>query len=184
MEETLLQCELKMEGALEHLASELSKVRTGRANPQMFEHVFVDYYGVPTALNQISNVAVPEPTQLLVKPYDRSLIKEFEKAILASGLGVNPQNEGDQLRIIIPALTEERRKEFVKQTKKIGEDAKVNIRNIRRDFNDIIKKAEKNSNISEDDSQGYQEDIQKLTDKFIEKVEQKVSAKEKDLMTV
>lgn len=184
MEETLMQCELKMESALEHLSSELAKVRTGRANPQMLNVVFVDYYGTSTPIQQISNISVPEPTQLLVKPYDRSLIKEFEKAIQASGLGLNPQNEGDQLRINIPALTEDRRKEMVKQTKKIGEDAKVNIRNIRREFNDVIKKAEKDSSISEDDSKGYQEDIQKLTDQFTAKIDEKVSAKEKDLMTV
>jgi ribosome recycling factor len=184
MEETLMQCELKMESALEHLSSELSKVRTGRANPQMLNSVFVDYYGTSTPINQISNISVPEPTQLLVKPYDRSLIKEFEKSIQSSGLGINPQNEGDQLRINIPPLTEDRRKDMVKQTKKIGEDAKVNIRNIRRDFNDIIKKAEKNSEISEDDSQFYQDEIQRLTDQFIVKVDEKAAAKEKDLMTV
>jgi ribosome recycling factor len=184
MEETLMQCELKMEAALEHLSSELAKVRTGRANPQMLNVISVDYYGTATPIQQISNISVPEPTQLLVKPYDRSLIKEFEKAIQASGLGINPQNEGDQLRINIPALTEDRRRDFVKQTKKIGEDAKINIRNIRRDFNEIIKKAEKSSDISEDDSKSFQDEIQSLTDQFIAKIDDRVSVKEKDLMTV
>lgn len=184
MEETLMQCELKMETAFERLISELAKVRTGRANPQMLNEVYVDYYGTSTPIQQISNISVPEPTQLLVKPYDRSLIKEFEKAIQASGLGINPQNEGDQLRINIPALTEERRKEFVKETKKIGEEAKVIIRNIRREYNEVIKKAEKGSEISEDDAKSYQDDVQKLTDKFVEKIDEKVQIKEKDLMTV
>ena len=184
VDEILLETEEKMQNTLEALNRELSKVRTGRANPQMLESVRVDYYGALSPINQVANIGVPEPSQLLIKPYDRSLVKDIEKAILAANLGVTPQNEGDQIRIVIPALTEERRRELVKQVKKMGEDSKVAIRNVRRDANDAIKKLEKASDISEDDSKGYQEDVQTLTDDYIEKINQSVANKEKDLMTV
>lgn len=184
MEETLMQCEMKMEEAIEHLIHALAKIRTGRANPQMLDGVYVDYYGVATSITQIANVTVPEANQLLIKPYDRSLTKEFERAISEAHLNVNPQNEGDQIRIVIAALTEETRKALVKETKKVGEDAKVNIRNIRRDSNDLIKKAEKNHEISEDESESYQADVQKLTDQFVGKVDEKIAHKDKELMSV
>ncbi len=183
-DEILLETEEKMQNTLDALNRELSKVRTGRANPQMLDPVRVDYYGALSPINQVGNIAVPEPSQLLIKPYDRSIVKDIEKAILAANLGVTPQNEGDQIRIVIPPLTEERRKDLVKQVKKTGEDSKVAIRNVRRDANDAIKKQEKASDISEDDSKGYQEDVQTLTDEYIEKINQSVLAKEKDLMTV
>lgn len=184
MEETLLECEEKMQHQIEHVAHELAKIRTGRANPQMLNELMINYYGADTPVTQVSSISVPEPSQLLIKPYDRSLIKEIEKAIAESSLDINPQNEGDQLRIVLPVLTEERRKQMVKETKKVSEDGKVHIRNIRRDTNDLIKKAEKNSEISEDDSKYYQDEVQKLTDQYIIKVEEKIAAKEKDLMTV
>lgn len=184
MEELLLECEEKMQHQIDHVMHELAKIRTGRANPQMLNELMVNYYGADTPVNQVSSISVPEPSQLLIKPYDRSLVKEIEKAIAESSLGLNPQNEGDQLRIVLPALTEERRKQLVKDTKKVSEDGKVHIRNIRRDTNDVIKKAEKNSEISEDDSKYYQDEVQKLTDQYIVKVEEKIALKEKDLMTV
>ncbi len=184
MEETLMQCEMKMEEAIEHLMHALAKIRTGRANPHMLDGVYVDYYGVATSITQIANVTVPEANQLVIKPYDRSLTKEFERAISDAHLNVNPQNEGEQIRIVLAALTEDRRKELVKETKKVSEDAKVNIRNIRRDTNDTIKKAEKTHDISEDESASYQEDVQKLTDQFVAKVDEKVSQKDAELMSV
>jgi ribosome recycling factor len=184
MEQVLLECEKKMQHQIDHVGHELAKIRTGRANPQMLNELMVDYYGTETPVTQVSSISVPEPSQLLIKPYDRSLVKEIEKAIATSSLDINPQNEGEQIRIILPALTEERRKQLVKETKKVSEDGKVHIRNIRRDTNELIKKAEKNSEISEDDSKYYQDEIQKLTDQYILKVEEKIAAKEKDLMTV
>jgi ribosome recycling factor len=184
LDELLLETEERMENAVKALERNLAKVRTGRANPKMFEGVNVDYYGVPTPLSQVGSVSVPEPSQILIKPYDRSLVKEIEKAILGANLNVNPQNEGDQLRITIPPLTEDRRKQYVKETKGLIEDARVALRNVRRDANDTIKKMEKNSDISEDDSKSYQDEVQKLTDQYVEKVDALGSAKEKDLMTV
>lgn len=184
IDEILFDCEERMENSIKAFERALSKVRTGRANPKMFDEVRVDYYGVQTPINQVGSIAVPEPSQLVVKPYDRNLVKEVEKAILAANLNVTPQNEGDQLRIVLPPLTEERRKQLVKETKGATEDAKVAIRNVRRDANDAIKKLEKASELSEDDAKGYQEDVQKLTDQFIEKIGALADAKEKELMTV
>ena len=180
----LMETEEKMEQRVKDLSHELAKIRTGRANPRMFDDVHVEYYGVETPINQVANVSVPEPTQLLIKPYDRSLVQEVERAILAANLGVTPNNEGLQRRIVLPALTMETRYELVKKMKKYGEEAKISIRNFRRDGNDAIKKLEKNSDISEDDSKGYQEDIQELTDKYIAKVDEVVNAKEEDIMHI
>ena len=180
----LLEAEERMEERCDRLSKEFSKIRTGRANPNMFSEVHVDYYGVPTPINQVGNFGVPEPTQLIVKPYDRSIVKDVEKAILAANLGVTPNNEGDQLRIVLPPLTTERRKELVKGIKKYGEEAKVSIRNYRRDANDAIKKLEKDHAIGEDDSKGYQEDVQELTDKYIEQIEQICKDKEADIMSI
>lgn len=184
IDEILFDCEERMESTIKAFERQLAKVRTGRANPKMFDEIRVDYYGVPTPINQVGSIAVPEPSQLLIKPYDRNLVKEVEKAILAANLSVTPQNEGDQIRIVIPPLTEDRRRQLAKETKGSAEEAKVAIRNVRRDANDAIKKLEKSSDISEDDSKGYQEDVQKLTDQFIERIGSLAEAKEKDLMTV
>ncbi len=180
----LLEVEEKMEQRVKDLRHELAKIRTGRANPNMFNDVHVDYYGVETPINQVANIGVPEPTQLIVKPYDRSLVKDVEKAILAANLGVTPNNEGVQLRIVLPPLTRERRVELTKLVKKYGEEAKVSIRNYRRDGNDAIKKLEKASEISEDDSHGYQDDIQELTNKYSELIDKVVQEKDDDIMSI
>jgi len=180
----LMDTEERMDERVKSLRHELAKVRTGRANPRMFDDVHVEYYGVDTPISQVANIAVPEPTQLIVKPYDRSIVKNVEKAILAANLGVTPNNEGLQLRIVLPALTKERRIELTKTVKKYGEEAKISIRNIRRDGNDAIKKLEKNHDISEDDSKIYQDDIQKLTDSYIEIIEQVVLEKDEEILNL
>lgn len=180
----LMETEEKMEERVSSLSHELAKVRTGQANPKMFEDVKVEYYGVPTPITQVGNISVPEPTQIIIKPYDKSIVQAVEKAIMAANLGINPNNEGVQLRIVFPPLTTERRKELTKKVKKYGEEAKISIRNYRREGNDAIKKLEKASEISEDDSKGYQEDIQELTDTYIKKVEEVMAAKENDIMSI
>ncbi len=184
IDDVMKETEEKMEKALESLGYELAKVRTGRANPAMLDGVRVDYYGAPTPLHQLASVSTPEANQLLIKPYDKNVIKEVEKAIAAADLGVNPNNEGEHIRIILPQLNEERRKELVKQVRKMSEEARVRIRNIRREANDQIKKAEKAGDITEDDSIDYQQEVQKLTDTFIERVDEQLERKEKDLTEV
>ncbi len=184
IDELLLEAEERMIGAINALTREFSKVRTGRANPKLLDPVMVNYYGAPTPINQLANISVPEPNQLLIKPYDRGVMKEAEKAILAANLGVTPQNEGEQIRIVLPKLTEERRKTLVRDVKKLSEDSKVAIRNVRRDINEGIKKAQKASEITEDESKAYLEEVQTLTDQYIEKVEEEVKRKEDDLMQI
>jgi len=184
IDDVMLQAEENMEKALDSLHYEMARIRTGRANPQILDPVRVDYYGAQTPLNQLASISTPEANQLLVKPYDKSAIKEVEKAIQAANLGLNPNNEGDQLRIVLPKLNEERRKQLVKQTKEIAEEARVKIRNARREANDAIKKLEKQKELTEDDSKEYQEDVQKLTDKYIAKVDESLKNKEEDLMSV
>ncbi len=183
-ETILLDAEERMEKAVSALKSELAKIRTGRASALLLEHILVDYYGVPTPIPQMSSVSVPEARMLVIKPYDRSMLKEVEKAILASNLGITPTNDGQVIRIVFPPLTEERRKELAKQVSKYGEDAKVAIRNIRRDANEQLKKLEKDKVISEDDLKDYMDEVQELTDKYIEKIDQVVEEKEKDIMTI
>ena len=180
----LLEAEEKMEHTIEGLHKEYAKVRTGRANPKIFDTVFVDYYGAPTPIAQVGNISVPEPTQLVVKPYDRSIVKDVEKAINAANLGFNPQNEGHQIRIVLPALTKERRQELKKQVHKTAEEFKVHIRQLRRDANDALKKMEKAHEISEDDLKGYLEDVQELTDTYTDKVDQVCKEKEEDIMSI
>lgn len=180
----VLETEEQMDDRLHGLLKELAKVRTGRANPKMLDDIKVDYYGAMTNIKQIGNVSVPEPSQLLFKPYDKSITKEVARAINAANLGINPSNEGDQIRIVIPALTTERRREFTKLAKKLGEEAKVNIRNARRDGNDAIKKLENASEISEDDSKIYLNDIQELTNKYIKSIDESVKEKEEDIMSI
>ncbi|MGM0435663.1 MAG: ribosome recycling factor [Bacillota bacterium] len=184
IDEILMENEEKMDKAIESLNHELARVRTGRANPAMLESVYVDYYGAKTPLNQLANIATPEANQLLVKPYDKSIIKDIEKAIMAANLGVTPNNEGEQIRITLPQLNEERRKDLIKQTKQIGESARVKIRNARRDTKDAIKKLEKSGDISEDEAQGQLEDLQKTTDNYVAKVDEELKRKEQDLMEV
>jgi ribosome recycling factor len=180
----LLETEEKMEHTIEALHKEFAKVRTGRANPKILDTVLVEYYGALTPITQVGNISVPEPSQLLVKPYDRSVVADVEKAINAANLGFNPQNEGIQIRINIPPLTKEKRQELSKQVRKTGEEFKVHIRNIRRDANDALKKLEKDSEISEDDLKGYQEDVQELTNTFTTKVDEVVKSKEEDIMSI
>lgn len=173
----------KMEKAIAALQRELSSLRAGRANPALLDRVQVEYYGTNTPLNQVANISTPDPRTLLIQPWDKSIVAEIEKAIMKSDLGLNPTNDGHVIRITIPPLTEERRTDLVKLTRKSGEDAKIAIRNIRRDGNDDIKKLEKSA-ISEDESRRYQDDIQKLTDQFIEEVDRLLAVKEKDIMEV
>lgn len=176
--------ENKMKKTVELLVKDLSSMRAGRANPAMLDKISVDYYGSPTPVNQLANITVPEPRLLVIQPYDKSSIPTIEKAILRSDLGVNPSNDGNVIRIAIPALTEERRKEMGKLIKKRVEDSKVALRNVRRDTNDEIKQAEKDKLISEDESKKLLDEIQKLTDSFVKDLDRICQAKEKEIMEV
>lgn len=173
----------KMEHSIDHLEREFQKIRAGKASPDMLSGVMVDFYGVMTPINQTSNVTSPDPRQIIVQPWDKSQISNIEKAILAANLGFNPKNEGEVLRINVPTVTEERRRELVRQAKAEAEDCKVAIRNSRRSGNDEAKTLEKEG-ISEDDIKKLQDDIQKLTDDFTEKVDALFEKKEKDIMTI
>ena len=184
MYEPLEIAEEKMEKTLSNLAEDYSTIRAGRANPAVLNKITVDYYGSPTPLQQVANISVPEARMLVIQPWDRSLIKAIEKAIQASDVGINPNNDGTVIRLVFPELTEERRKDLSKDVKKKGEAAKVAIRNIRRDCVDAIKKAQKAGEITEDDQKKDEEDAQKLTDKYIGKVDKAVEAKTKEIMTV
>lgn len=170
----------RMEKSIEAFQHELSTVRTGRANPTMLDRVMVDYWGEKTPLNQTAGISVVEGRQLVVKPYDKSILKDIEHAIYEANLGLTPQNDGELIRINVPALTEERRKEYVKLAKKFAEDAKVALRNIRRSTNDDVEKA----GLTEDEEKQGKEQVQKLTDEFVKKIDQLTKAKETDLMTV
>lgn len=183
-ETILLTSEEKMERTIEVLKNELSLIRTGRANPAVLNGVCVSYYGVDTPLNQISSISVPEAQTLMIKPYDKGILKDIEKAIQLADLNLTPQNDGTVIRINFPPLTEARRKEFVKDVKTLGENAKVAIRNIRRDANDQLKKLEKDSLITEDELKQFNEKVQKVTDKEIEKVEVALKDKEKQIMEI
>lgn len=175
--------EERMEKAISSLKRDLATLRAGRASTALLDRIQVDYYGAPTPVNQLANISTPDSRTLLIQPWDRSSVADIERAIMKSDLGLTPANDGTIIRLSIPPLTEERRTELVKFTKKFGEDAKVAIRNIRRDANDDIKKMEKNG-ISEDESRGHQEDIQKSTDKFIAEVDKVLLSKEKEIMEV
>lgn len=174
----------KMEKAISAYTRELASIRAGRANAALLDKVFVDYYGAPTPINQLAGVSVPEARLLVIQPYDKTILGEIEKAILKSDLGLNPTNDGSVIRIAIPALTEERRKELVKVVKKEAEEAKIAIRNIRRDGNEDLKKLEKNGEITEDDLRGYSDDIQKITDQHISKIDEITKDKEKEILEV
>ncbi len=184
MYEPLEIAEEKMEKTLSSLAEDYSTIRAGRANPNVLNKITVDYYGSPTPLQQVANISVPEARMLVIQPWDRSLIKAIEKAIQASDVGINPNNDGTVIRLVFPELTEERRKDLSKDVKKKGEAAKVAIRNIRRDCVDTIKKAQKAGEITEDDQKKDEDEAQKLTDKYIGKVDKAVEAKTKEIMTV
>ncbi|WP_163857843.1 ribosome recycling factor [Paenibacillus elgii] len=175
--------EERMEKAIVALKKELASLRAGRATPALLDRVQVEYYGSMTPVNQLANINTPDSRTLMIQPWDKSSVPAIEKAIMKSDLGLTPSNDGSAIRIVIPALTEERRSELVKMTRKYGEEAKVAIRNIRRDANDDIKKLEK-TGISEDESRRHQDDIQKFTDKHIAEVDKVLAAKEKEIMEV
>ena len=166
------------------LAEQFDTVRAGRANAAVLKPINVDYYGTPTPINQLANISTPDPRTLAIQPWDASVLKNIEKAILASEIGINPQNDGKIIRLVFPQLTEERRKELVKQVKKYGEEAKVAVRNIRRDAMDHFKKAQKNSEITEDDLKDMEKEFQKVTDDYIKKVDELCTKKEKELSEI
>lgn len=180
----LKDMEDRMNKAIATLKKDLTSLRAGRANPAMLDRVLVDYYGSPTPISQLANISVPEPRMLIIQPWDKAALKEIDRALQQSDLGISPSNDGVVIRLVIPPLTEERRKDLVKLAGKSGEDSKVAIRNIRRDANDDIKKLEKAATISEDESRRHQESIQKTTDKFIAEVDKIVKDKEKDILEV
>ena len=181
MDEIALEAQGKMNKAIEYLRSSLATLRTGRASPALLSNLMIDYYGSPTPVNQISSISVPEPRQLLIKPYDRNDVKAIVSAINASDLGLNPINEGTQVRLMIPILTEERRRDITKQAHKYGEEAKISIRNVRRDYVDLVKEDEE---ISEDLQKRILDDIQKVTDEAIKSVDQVIAEKDKEIMTL
>lgn len=179
-EMVLLEVEEKMDKSIQAYEKELSQIRTGRSNPALLDSIAIDYYGAKTPIKQIASITVPEANQLYIKPFDRSTLKPVEQALSASSLGLTPQNDGSGIRLIFPPMTEERRRELTKMVSKFEESAKVNIRNIRRDGNDDIKKLK----LTEDDEKGYLEDIQELTDKKIKEVEAKTSKKNQELLSI
>ncbi|OWZ84262.1 ribosome recycling factor [Natranaerobius trueperi] len=181
MDSIFKETEKKMEKALSSLKQELTSLRAGRANPSLLEGIMVDYYGMATPLNQLANISAPEPRLLVIQPYDKSAIQDIEKAIQMSDLGLTPNNDGEKVRLSIPQLTEERRKELVKLVKQKGEDSKVAVRNIRRESNDELKQLEKEKEISEDDSKRGQEKIQEITDNYIKKIDEALKAKEEEI---
>lgn len=174
----------KMQKSIDSLSRELANISAGRANSNLLNGVNVDYYGAPTPVQQLASISIPEARLLVIAPYDKSSVTNIEKAINAANLGVNPSSDGEVIRISIPALTEERRKDLVKDVKKIGENAKVAIRNVRRDSNDDLKKQQKDGDITEDDLKGQTDDVQKLTDDSIKKIDSLLEEKEKDIMSV
>jgi ribosome recycling factor len=182
--QVLANAKEKMLKAISAYTRELASIRAGRANASLLDRLSIDYYGAPTPVNQLAGISVPEARLLVIQPYDKSVLGDIEKAILKSDLGLTPTNDGNIIRLTIPQLTEERRKELVKVIKKDSEEAKVAVRNIRRDANDELKKLEKNGEITEDEHRGYSEDIQKLTDEHISKIDQITKEKEKEVLEV
>ena len=182
--QVLDQAKEKMEKSLAALGREFASIRAGRANASLLDRITVDYYGAPTPINQIAGVSVPEARLLVVSPYDKSILGDIEKAIMKSDIGITPTNDGNVIRLMIPALTEERRKELAKQVKSEAENAKVAVRNVRRDANDDLKKLEKAGEITEDELRGYAEDVQKLTDDYIVKIDDATKEKEKEILSV
>ena len=180
--EIMAATEASMEKALENLKEAFVSVRTGRANPMMLDKIKVDYYGTPTPISQLASVAIPDSRTITIQPWDRGAFAGVEKAILKSDLGLTPVNDGKIIRISIPPLTEDRRKELGKLARKSGEEAKVAVRNVRRDANDQLKKLEKDKAISEDELKKATDDVQKLTDRYVAKVDEKCAAKEKEIM--
>lgn len=184
MDERLNTYSDKMEKTLEHLSGDYMSIRAGRANPHVLDKIKVDYYGTPTPLQSVGNVTVPEPRLIQIAPWEKTMIKEIEKAILASDVGITPTNDGAVIRLVFPELTEERRKELAKDVKKKAEDAKVAVRNIRRDGNDAYKKLSKADDISEDEIKDLEDGLQKLTDQYISKIDKLCEEKASEIMTV
>ncbi len=175
--------EEKMQKTVDFLGTDLAAIRAGRANPHVLDKLKVDYYGTPTPIQQVGNITVPEARMIQIAPWEKSLIKEIEKAIMTSDIGITPSNDGSVIRLVFPELTEERRKELAKDVKKKGEDSKVAIRNTRRDGNDAFKKLEK-EDVSKDEIKDLEDELQKITDKYIKEIDQMVEAKTKEIMTV
>lgn len=184
VETLVLEAEEKFEKTSEMYRSDLTQVRAGRANPHVLDKVRVDYYGTPSPINQVGNIAVQDGQCLVISPWDKSLLKEIEKAIQLSDIGINPTNDGNVIRLVFPVLTEERRKDIVKQVKKMSEDAKVAVRNIRRDYLDVFKKMNKNKEMTDDEYADYESQVEKLVNKAVEAIEKATGEKEKELMTV
>ena len=174
----------RMEKALEHLSEEFGAVRAGRANAKVLDRITVEYYGSETPLNGVATISTPDARTLVIQPWDTTLLKEIQKSIQASDLGINPQNDGKVIRLVFPQLTEERRKDLTKQVKKYAEEAKVAMRNVRRDGMDYIKKLKKDSAITEDEQKKAEKDLQDILDKFIKKADDALAAKEKELMSI
>ena len=183
MDARLKPYEEKMQKAYDYLETDLGAIRAGRANPHVLDRIKVDYYGTPTPIQQVGNITVPEPRMIQIAPWEKSLIKDIEKAIMMSDVGITPSNDGTLIRLVFPELTEERRKELVKDVKKRGEDSKVAIRNARRDGNDSLKKLAK-TEISEDEIKELEDSLQKLTDKYIKDIDKLVEDKSKEILTV
>lgn len=184
MDERVKQYDEKMQKSYDNLLREFGSIRAGRANPHVLDQIRVDYYGTPTAIQQVANVSVPEARMILIQPWEAKMVKEIEKAINMSDLGINPTNDGKCIRLVFPELTEERRKSLAKDVKKKGEQAKVAVRNIRRDANDMLKKAGKAEDISEDEIKAMEGKVQKMTDKYIAEIDKAVDEKSKEIMTV
>lgn len=184
VEKTLKDCESKMQAVIQLTKKEFASIRTGRANPALLDGVMVDYYGTPTPLNQLANITVPESRLLVLQPYDKSAIGNIEKAIVKADLGLNPTNDGNVIRISIPHLTEERRRDLVKVVRKKAEELRVAVRNVRRDTNEILKKMEKDKQISEDELRTALEDVQELTDRYIAEIDELLEHKEQEILEV
>ena len=184
MDERIQKYEEKMKKTLASLESELMTIRAGRANPHVLDKIAVDYYGSPTPIQQVANVSVPEARMIQIQPWEKSMLKAIEKAILTSDIGINPTNDGTSIRLVFPELTEDRRKELAKDVKKKGEAAKIAIRNIRRDANDSFKKLGKSSEVSEDEVKDLETQAQKMTDKFIADIDKAIEEKSKEILTV
>lgn len=184
MDERLVQYDDKMKKTMANLKEEYGGIRAGRANPRVLDKIRVDYYGTPSPIQQVANVNVPEPRMLQIQPWEPSMVKEIEKAILTSDIGINPTNDGKVIRLVFPELTEERRKELAKDIKKKGEASKVAIRNIRRDANDALKKLGKSEDVSEDEIKELEGKVQKMTDKYIADIDKAVEEKTKEILTV
>ncbi|MBE5947409.1 MAG: ribosome recycling factor [Lachnospiraceae bacterium] len=184
MNEKIVQFNDKMTKSIDNMNSEFAAIRAGRANPHVLDRLRVDYYGTPSSIQQVANVTVPEPRMIQIQPWENSMIKVIEKEIMTSDIGIMPTNDGKVIRLVFPELTEERRKDLVKDVKKKGEAAKVAVRNIRRDANDLFKKQGKAGELSEDEQKQLEDEVQKITDKFITEIDKAVDEKSKEILTV